>query len=70
VGDISTLLSGLNLSPINTLLLIALILTLKYVINQFEKRIITLEKQVGKQGNSISWIKGHIDGDEPEDDDE
>lgn len=70
MGDVSSVLAGLNLSPVNTLLLVALIVVLGYVISRFEARVITLEKASGRHGRSISWIKGHFDGEEPKEDDD
>ena len=63
MGDFATLLTSLNLSPVNTVLLALLLIALKY----FDGRLSRLEASISRQSQSISWIKGHIDGDEEDD---
>lgn len=65
MGDLATMLSTLNLSGVNTLLLAAFIYILWQFIKQYDKRLALVEKSSGKHGRSIAWIKGHIDEVEP-----
>lgn len=67
MGDVANLLTGLNLSPVNTLLLVALILVLKYVVTQVDRRIAAIEDAIKSHTKSISWIKGQLGADECDD---
>lgn len=70
MGDIVALLDHLNLSPVNTLLLVSLVLAVKYIVGDTQRRLSVLERNTARHGRSISWIKGHIDGEEPQDEED
>ena len=63
MGDVVTLLNGLNLSPINTLLLAVLI----FIFTRFDARLKDLELRISKHGKIIAIVKDRL-GIEEEDD--
>lgn len=56
MGEYFTLLNSLNLSPINTLLLVALVMVLRSLYT----RIDTLEQLAHKNSRSSAFIKGRL----------
>ena len=62
MGDFTGILTGLNLSPINTILLAVLL----FVLKSFNDRLGRLEGLVSKNSKSIAFIKGRLDLEEEE----
>lgn len=63
MGDLGTLLNGLNLSPVNTVLLGLLL----FVFKAFDTRLKVLESTVAKHTVSIAVIKERLNIEEEHD---
>lgn len=69
MGDILTLLNGFNLSPLNTVLLAAIVFFLWRGYQSLTFRLATIEAVQGKNAASIAFIKGRLGYVEEHDDD-
>lgn len=61
MGDFATLLTGLNLSPVNTILLVGLVLAVKHIVGKFEARLTAIETEMGYHAESVARIEGRLD---------